>query len=217
MKIFTISGLGADFRVFSNLSVDYELTHIDWIPPYKDETIIDYSKRLISRYQIDQVAEFCLIGVSFGGIIAIEISKLIKPKMTILISSVETKNELSGLVRLVGKLRLIDIIPQFLLNPPKKIAQYMFGAVNVELLNSILDDTDLRFTKWALSRLTRWENKDRIPNTVKIGGTKDKLFPQKDISSILIQGGEHFMIVDKADEVSKIINEKIKTALKQQR
>lgn len=211
MKIFTISGLGADKRVFSYLSVDFELSHIDWITPQKGETIIDYSKRLISKYKIDQEADFCLMGVSFGGLIATEISKLTKPKLTILISSVETKYELSGLIRLAGKLRLIDIIPQFLLNPPKKIAQYMFGAVNVKLLNSILDDTDLGFTKWALSRLTRWENTDRIPNVVKIGGTKDKLLPPKDENTILIHGGGHFMIVDRADEVSKAVNGKIKT------
>ena len=59
---------------------------------------------------------------SFGGLIATEISKILKPKFTILISSVETKNELSRLIKLAGKSNLLELIPEKLLNPPKAFA-----------------------------------------------------------------------------------------------
>ena len=39
MKLYAISGLGADKRVFQYLDLDYELIHIDWIPPLKGERI----------------------------------------------------------------------------------------------------------------------------------------------------------------------------------
>tara|TARA_R110002126_G_scaffold55819_6_gene149726 strand:+ start:36672 stop:37151 length:480 start_codon:yes stop_codon:yes gene_type:complete len=158
MKIFAISGLGADQRVFKFLTLKHELIPIEWIKPQKKETIIEYSKRLIEKHQIENEKEFGILGVSFGGLIATEISKITNPKITILISSVETKNELSGIIRLFGKTKIIELIPERFLKPPKFIAHFMFGTKNKELLNSILDDTDLNFTKWAIRALINWQN-----------------------------------------------------------
>lgn len=39
MKIYGISGLGADKRVFQFLTLNYEFISIDWITPNKNETI----------------------------------------------------------------------------------------------------------------------------------------------------------------------------------
>ena len=211
MKIFGISGLGADKRVFKYLTLEHELIPVDWIKPKPKEPIVEYSKRLIKEYEIGNTSDFGILGVSFGGLIATEISKLTKPKFTILISSVETRTELSGIIKIAGKSKLIELIPEKLLNPPKVIAHFMFGTENKELLNSILADTDLNFTKWAIRELMNWENKTHLPNLIKIGGTKDKLLPPKGDNTILIEKGEHFMIVDKAKEISNIINERIKT------
>ena len=210
MKIFAISGLGADKRVFKYLTLEHDLIPIEWIKPKKKEPIIEYSKRLIKEYGIENEQEFGILGVSFGGLIAAEISKLTKPKLTILISSVETKNELSRIIRIFGKTKIIELIPEKLLNPPKVIALFMFGTKKKELLNSILDDTDLNFSKWAIRELVNWKNESRIINLIKIGGSKDKVLPPKGKNTILIENGEHFMIVDKAEKISKIINEKIK-------
>lgn len=210
MKIFGISGLGADKRVFKYLTLEHELIPVEWIKVKTKETIIEYSKRLIEEFEIGNNEEFGILGVSFGGLIATEISKLTKPKFTILISSVETKNELSEIIKFIGKSNLIEIIPEKLFNPPKKIAHFMFGTKNKELLNSILEDTDLNFTKWAIRELMNWNNESNLSNLIKIGGTKDKLLPPKGNNTILIENGEHFMIVDRAKEISSIINEKIK-------
>jgi len=210
MRIYAISGLGADKRVFDFLTLEYEVIPVDWISPKKNEKIKDYSKRLIIKYNIDQDIEFGLLGVSFGGLVAIEMSKLLNPKFTILISSVETKHELRWLFRIVGKLRLIELIPKKFLDPPRYLAHYMFGTKQKELLNSILDDTDLKITKWAIKELINWNNVSKISNLIKIGGTNDKMLPSKRDHTILIKKGEHFMIIDKADEISEIINREIK-------
>ena len=211
MKIFAISGLGADQRVFKYLTLEYDLIPVEWIKPKAKEPIIEYSKRLIKEYGIGNEEEFGILGVSFGGLIATEISKLTKPKFTILISSVETRTELSRIIKVAGKSKLIELIPEKLLNPPKAIAHFMFGTENKELLNSILEDTDLNFTKWAIRELMNWDNQSKLPHLIKIGGSKDKLLPPQGDNTILIDKGEHFMIVDRAKEISDIINAEIKT------
>lgn len=152
-KIYAISGLGADRRVFNFLDLDLELVPIDWIEPRKNEPIENYAERLSKI--IDTSHDFILMGVSFGGLVAVEISKILKPKLTILISSVATKKEIPKFFKLIGQTGIINLIPKELFNPPRKLAHYLFGARNKTLLNQILHDTDLRFAKWAVQELTQ--------------------------------------------------------------
>ena len=214
MKLYGISGLGADKRVFEYLDLDCKLIPIEWIEPLKNETIESYSIRISKS--INREEDFGIMGVSFGGLVAVEISKRLNPKLTILISSAETRLELRLIYRIIGKTKLLKLIPQFLFDPPRIIAYRIFGAVNKKLLNQILNDTDLYFAKWAVIQLTNWSNIEKLSNPVlKIGGTHDKLIPPKK-NQRLIEKGEHFMIVDRAYEISQIINEIIRKTNRQQ-
>ncbi len=210
MIIYAISGLGADKRVFDYLILKNDLKPLDWIKPLKNEKLEKYAKRFAENYKLNEKKDFILLGVSFGGLIATEISKLYKPQMTILISSAETKNEIRRIGLLIGKIGIMKFIPKRAFDPPRKIAHYLFGTDKKELLNSILDDTNLDFVKWAVNELINWKNITKLENVIKISGDKDKLLPSKDDKTIIIEGGGHFMIVDKANEISKIINAKIK-------
>lgn len=108
-------------------------------------------------------------------------------------------------------MNVVKYLPSKIFNPPKKIAHFLFGTDNKELLNKILDDTDLDFTKWAVNELLNWKNTTILSSIIKISGANDKLLPPtKANNSILIEKGEHFMIVDKAKEISEVINERLK-------
>lgn len=208
MKIYGISGLGADKRVFDFLKLDYPLIPIEWIEPNEKESLSDYSYRLSKV--IDTESDFSLVGVSFGGLVAVEISKILKPNCTVLISSAETKSELRTIYRSVGKVGLLRVIPTKLFDPPRGVANFVFGTNNKALLNSILNETDLKFAKWAVHELVNWENQYRVENVIRIHGTKDKLIPWSGSREVnLIENGEHFMIVDRAEEISEIINKEL--------
>jgi len=205
VKIVAISGLGADKRVFESLKLDYDIQTVDWITPNKAEGIEDYAIRIIAQNGIK--SEVCVLGVSFGGLVAVEISKLLHSKLTILISSAAIKTDLPRIYRLIGGSKIMQVIPSQMLKPPKLIAMWTFGAKNKDLLFDILDDTDLHFAKWAINQLVCWNNTTQIDNCIKISGTKDRLIPiKRGQNTIEIKGGAHFMIVDKADEISQIIN-----------
>jgi len=215
MKIYCISGLGADERVFQDLNLDFETIPISWIETYENENISQYSKRLSSI--INTHEEFAILGVSFGGLVAVEISQQLNPTITILISSAETKDNLRAIYRAIGKLNILKLIPAFMFNPPRLIANWIFGAKRIEILDQILTDTNFKFAKWSAIQLTTWKNTRKVQNNIiKIEGSNDKLIPRtKDEDSIVVENGEHFMIVDKADEISKIINQEIKNARQQ--
>jgi esterase/lipase len=78
MTWYLISGLGADERVFDYLDVKAHTSVIKWLEPEYKESLEDYTQRL--SFRINQTEEFGIIGVSFGGIVAIELSNICKPK-----------------------------------------------------------------------------------------------------------------------------------------
>ncbi len=74
MKMYLIGGLGADERVFKYLSLEFKTEIIQWIEPMPKEKISAYALRV--SQQINQNEEFGILGVSIGGIVAIEISNI---------------------------------------------------------------------------------------------------------------------------------------------
>lgn len=204
MRLYCVSGLGADERVFQFLKLNVEIVPIYWIGINVDESIESYTKRLTS--QINQKEAFGILGVSFGGLIAIELSKILSPMCTIVISSVINKIEIPFFYKLIGKMRVVNNLPTFMFKAPMFIMNYAFGAKHKILLKSILDDTDYKFTKWALNELFNWQNVDEVRNLLKINGEDDKLFKPSKVSKVIKEGG-HFMIVDKADKISFEVNQ----------
>lgn len=208
MKIIAISGLGADERVFEFLKLNVPIEVVMWIKFNKTDSLESYALRLSK--QIYSNEPFILLGVSFGGMLAIELQKYINPKATILISSAATKYDIPYILRVAGKSAVYRCLPYHLLKMPKTLGRWLFGAKNLLLFNSIIDDTDLRFLKWALGAIANWKQVNNYGNIIRIHGTKDKLIPFKNNSTdIAINKGEHFMIVDNAEEISLHINKLI--------
>lgn len=205
MKIYAIGGLGTDERVFQFLDLNYDLKVLSWIPNEKNESLSDYARRMSEAIDTE---EFGIMGVSFGGMIAVEISKILKPRFTILISSSEIRNDLRLIYRLVGQTGLLNLIPERFYKPPKALAVWLFGAKNKVLLSQILNDLDLPFAKWAITAIATWDNEERPSNPVLIiHGDSDKIIPFTQKSNKwLIKKAGHFAIVDKGSEISEIIN-----------
>jgi pimeloyl-ACP methyl ester carboxylesterase len=91
-KIFLIPGLGADTRVYNNIDLgNHEVICVDWIEPHQTDTLSTYAQKLI--YQYDITPKSVVIGNSLGGMIAVEIAKIIPLDKVILISSIKTVDE----------------------------------------------------------------------------------------------------------------------------
>ena len=200
-----LSGLGADKRVFDFLDLHgFKLIHIDWIKPLEDEKIESYAHRLLLQIKTSRPT---MIGVSFGGIIAIEIAKQIEINKLILISSVKTKADIPFRYRLAGNLWMNKIIPAPLYRKANFVVYWLFGIrkkTEKELLKTIMDDADNDFVDWATNEIVTWENEKQVPNVVTIHGTADRIFPFKEADHKVEHGG-HLMVVSKADEVSRIL------------
>lgn len=214
MKVYGIGGLGVDERVFSELSLNFELIALKWIDPQRNEKIEDYAFRLAK--QIDSKQPFVIVGVSFGGIIAIELNKILSPEKIVLISSATRKYDIPLIFRIFGRNGLLRLTPNFLLKPPSFLANFFFGVSDLEhrkTLKQILVDTDTDFLRWAINVLTKWDNSELPINMVRIHGASDRLlnFSKSEEITVLSKAG-HFMIMNRAAEISQLLNKEIMVA-----
>jgi pimeloyl-ACP methyl ester carboxylesterase len=210
-NIYIFSGLGTDQRVFQLIDFSgADITFIHWLHPVKNETIGDYAKRLAEQIKADRPI---LIGLSFGGIIAIEVAKFIDTEKIILISSAKTEREIPFYYRLAGRLNLHTLIPVRLLKRPNIFTYWFFGVhtkQDKKLLAEVLSDTNPVFLKWAIEKIVTWTNTTRHKNLRHIHGIEDKILPIRYVGpDVKINNGGHFMIVNKATELSELLKHEI--------
>src|SRR6188768_3452252 len=128
--IYCISGLGADERVFSKFQFPgHEIHFIKWIKPDKNESIESYAKRLITQIHHDKPI---LIGLSFGGIMCIEIARQIKTELIIIISSIKSSDEMPLWMRLSGRLKLNRLFPMRSFKLIEPLEDYNLGVRSKE-------------------------------------------------------------------------------------
>lgn len=215
-KAYLFSGLGADERVFGFLKLEFDQKRcIKWASPKTGEGLIDYAKRIVEeQFDKEEAEPVVLIGVSFGGIVATEVSKLVKTEKLILISSIKTRREIPLIYRIAGFLKLHVLIPATMLKSANFFTYFLFGVKEKErkqLLKTILKETDSRFLKWAMNEIVNWRNEIVPENTVHIHGTRDWILPFRCVKNVVeILGGGHLMIITHSLELSKIINTRLK-------
>jgi pimeloyl-ACP methyl ester carboxylesterase len=205
--IYIFSGLGADERIFQKLDFSgFSTSFIQWEVPLKKESIEHYAARLLNQITSERPI---LIGLSFGGLIAIEIAKQIETEKVILIASAKTKNEIPSIYRRGGKLRLQKLLPIQLLKGENLFSAWVFRDASVSeklLLKSIFIGTNGTFLKWAIDKAVSWENETRLKNITHIHGTADRIFPIRFVTcDVKIENGGHLLTLKNADEISDIL------------
>ncbi|PWK79319.1 pimeloyl-ACP methyl ester carboxylesterase [Mucilaginibacter oryzae] len=208
-RIYLIAGLGADTRVYNNISLtgDCELIRVDWVEPDLNDTLTAYAQRLIFQYNIKPGS--VLIGNSLGGVIAVEMAKFMPVKKVILISSIKTSDEAPWYFKLFRTLPVYKLIPGKVFNLMAVFIKPVFGHMSAEdawLFGDMLRKSSLVFIKWAMYAILHWKNSVVPPNLYHITGDKDLVFDYKRIKgATIVKGGTHIMIFDKAEEINKIL------------
>ena len=210
-EIYIFSGLGADERVFQKLDFsDFKTTFVKWIIPQDNETIENYSSRLLEQITTKKPT---LIGLSYGWIIAVEVAKQIETEKVILIASAKTKNEIPFYFRFAGLLGLHKLVPTKLLKSSNFITNWFFGTNSTfdkKLLKQILIDTNPIFLKWAIEKVARWTNQTKTKNIIHIHGTSDRILPLKFVNcDLIVKDGGHLMTLNKPNELNNILRHQI--------
>lgn len=210
--IYCISGLGADERAFSRLQLnDYKIICLPWLTPLPKETISQYATRMSEPITGDKPV---LIGLSFGGMMSIEIAKLIPVEKVILISSIKSDKELPRWMKTAGMLRLNKIFPMRSSKLTEPIQNRFIGITTpeeIEMVRSYRRNAPQVYMDWAINEVLKWRNDWQPPTVYHIHGDADRIFPINQLKPThVIKGGGHFMIINKAAEVNAALQHILK-------
>lgn len=223
IRIYCVPGLANDKRMFNNLAPLLKSQDIHFLEhleaAHSKETMKEYARRLSMSID-DHPENAVIIGMSLGGIISVELSKLLPMKKVFLVSTIKHPNELPWQIKALKNLPLDRInLPAWLIRKGVKPLSWLLGVTNSKGRNHIksqLDDADDRHIAWAQWAAANWDN-TLIPNNyIHIHGTKDEIFPASSVrASHFIEGANHYMIMDRAPEVAHIINTELELLMRE--
>tara|TARA_A100001391_G_scaffold133673_1_gene92692 strand:- start:252 stop:911 length:660 start_codon:yes stop_codon:yes gene_type:complete len=204
--IYFVPGMAAGSEIFRNIKFPetYEVHILEWLIPEKNESLKAYAERMARRIQEKNPI---LIGVSFGGVVAQEMSDFLKVKKLIIISSVKSKNELPRRMKLASLTKAYKLIPTGLVLSADDLTKYSIGPKTkkrLSLYQEYLHVRDKQYLDWALEKMITWGKKEKLQDVIHIHGEKDVVFPIKYIDQCeVIKGGTHIMILNRGREISQ--------------
>ncbi|MEN9571587.1 MAG: hypothetical protein RL172_2818 [Bacteroidota bacterium] len=208
-NIYCISGLGADEKAFARINIPgYKLLHLTWIMPQKNEPISQYAARMAAC--INDEAPI-LMGLSFGGMMCIEIAKHKPGARLILLSSIQHRRQIPLWMRACGRLKLNQLIPIYSYSFLEPVQNKFIGVstpAEKEMVRAYRKNVSIPYLRWAIHQVLNWQNNWQPPIIHHIHGDADKIFPIKNVQpDCVIKGGGHLMIMNKAVEVNQLLQQ----------
>jgi pimeloyl-ACP methyl ester carboxylesterase len=207
-EIYFISGLGANEHAFMNLQLpDIKAIHLKWFQPLPNDTMETYAKRMS---ELITTKDPIIVGLSLGGMIAVEIAKLIPVKKVILISSAKTQKEIPPYFRFGRILPIQKWIPVGWIASSYGPIVWFLGAITNEQrdrLKKVIDKSLFyRFDKWAMNQVVHWRNETIPQNIVHIHGAKDKMLPLRFVKADhVINNGTHLMVLTQGKKIAEVL------------
>lgn len=206
--------MGADERIFKYLRFPegYTAHFLHWLPTIPTETFADYAARMAQCIEHENVT---LLGVSFGGMLSLEIARKRQIEKVILVSSLKHTHEKPAYFRWVkktGLLRLLDL-PDYIIKRKKYFVKHFLRGETEEekqLLNDYMQKTSFDYLRWAIPVVLNWENEFTPSSLVHIHGGKDFTLPIRYVKpTYTIASGGHLMVFNRAAEINEILSREL--------
>ena len=212
--LYCFPGLGASTKIFERLQLpedEIEMHLISWkIPTSFEESIHDYAARICEEIKHENPI---ILGVSFGGMIVQEMSKIIEVEKVIIVSSLKSHDEFPNRLKVIKDTKAYKLFPTGFIQNFEEYAKYFYGDFlkkKAELYKMYLSVRDPLYLKWALHNVLHWKQDTPLANLIHIHGTDDSIFPHKHIQDFIpVEGGKHEMILTKPRQISEILRKSI--------
>ncbi len=210
IHLYCMPGLAANSKIFEfiRLPKPFVIHKLEWIDPLPNESIQSFSKRMCEKIKKKNPI---LLGVSFGGILVQEMSKIIPCHKVIIISSVKSYKEFPIHIMLGRKSKAYKYFPTQWIDKTEDFIGFVFGPSmrkRIGLYKHYLSFRSKEYLQWALHHFFQWDQKEADPKVIHIHGTHDALIPVFNIKNyIAVKGGTHAMILRKAHLLNEILLE----------
>ncbi|MDG1052912.1 MAG: alpha/beta hydrolase [Flavobacteriaceae bacterium] len=206
IHVYLMPGMSANSLIFEKIKFpkNFELHKLDWISPNIDESIENYAERLSEKIVHKNPV---LIGVSFGGILVQEISKIIKVNKLIIISSIKCNKEMPSHMKFGKITKSYKLLPVKWINDFESLISFVLGPKikkRVDLYRKYLSVRDENYLSWSLREMIEWKQSKPLKNIIHIHGTKDLVFPTLYIKNFIeVPRGDHAMILKRAEWINQ--------------
>ncbi len=208
INYYLIPGMGADKRLFQHFNLtNGKVHHLDWIPHGSSKNLAEYATLMAERITTEKNV---VVGSSMGGMVTVEIAKLIQPKGAVLVSAPSGRHEFPQVLKNLNALRLHRALTPKQVLRISTLADLFMGFKTDEqraMFYDMLRGNGEDFLHFAISAVLEWKN--TTPPTVpfiQILGTHDRLFKQHKIpNAVMLEGSGHFTAFERGKEVSEII------------
>ena len=207
-----LPGLGADARLFEpQHAVLPRLEVPPWLPHVENETLADYGRRMAAT--VDLTEPFYLGGVSFGGMVAQEMARYLRPRAILLIASCRRGEAIAPHLKYF--VRFADLFPERAFESGiSQVFASKFGRLGPqeeELLEQMFAGVLPRFVRWGIAAITAWPGVERLDMPVyHIHGSADEWIPLESVQpDQVIAGGGHLINLTHAAEVNAFLAAKM--------
>jgi pimeloyl-ACP methyl ester carboxylesterase len=210
INYYLIPGMGADHRLYEHCKLQHGNVHyLNWLPAGKSKNLSEYAEVLANEIKTENNI---IVGSSMGGMVSVELARKINPLAAILISAPTGRHEFPRVLKVFDQLRIHRLVRPNQIMRLSRLADLFMGFKTPEqraLFYDMLKDNGPEFLHFSVNAVLGWKNQ-QAPECpfIQILGTEDRLFKTTKIkNAICIKGSGHFTAYEKAQEVSRIINE----------
>ena len=208
IHVYLMPGMSSNSLIFEKIKFHshFSLHYLNWISPKTEESLENYAKRFSALIMHDDPV---LIGVSFGGVLVQEISKIIKVKKLIIISSVKSNKEFPSHMKFGKVTKSYKLLPVKWINDFESLISFVLGPKvkrRVDLYRKYLSVRDKNYLNWSIRELIEWKQAVPLKNVIHIHGSNDLIFPTKFLKDYIeLPKGDHAMILKRADWINNKI------------
>jgi pimeloyl-ACP methyl ester carboxylesterase len=200
LPLLLLPGVGTDARLFTLQRMEFpQLVVPEWIPPRRGESLDHYAGRLA---QAINPRRPCVVGgVSFGGMVALELTRHLPAAGCAVIASVRSASELPLTLRCLGPLAYV--LPErtdWLVASCGKLLKHTVGRwlpPRGRMLCDHLSRVRSHLVPWAWRAALQWRPRGDWPCPVyHLHGDADPIFPaRRTTPSRIVPGGGHLLPV----------------------
>jgi thioesterase domain-containing protein len=201
IQVYLMPGMAANPSIFEHIELpedQFKIHWLEWNIPNKDESLQSYAKRMTEQIKHKDIV---LLGVSFGGILVQEMSRHIKVRKLIVVSSVVSKDQLPKRFKIAKKTKAYKLLPTQLIGSIDVLAKYTFGEFikkRIDLYKKYLSVNSKEYLDWAIKQVIYWDQTEPPEGVIQIHGDKDGVFTNScNGNCIIVKGGSHIMIINK--------------------
>jgi pimeloyl-ACP methyl ester carboxylesterase len=204
-SICLLPGMAADYPIYSRLMPLLANASVgSFINPLPNESLIAYATRMAPQFALHTY----IGGVSFGGILALEISRLVRPKGCIIISSVRNPRQLPSWFR-IGRaiggrrcLQFLRLLGDAATLAPRRIRTDSTGRI------ARISGIDGQWHRWAMAAVLDWQPAGDLGIPIlHIHGDADRTFPLRYVNpDVVLHKGRHTLPVSHPFETANAIH-----------